>query len=384
MKKRLLDWLACPACGERLRLAPSRQERVATPEPIPAPACAAYCARHEAIPEAMAVPPDCTACYGEEVLEGRLECGCGAVYPVAAGIPRMSGRAPREDRRSARSFGYQWEVYREGDRTWFKDDRDLRRQEFLFNLQAAPEELAGRTLLDAGCGNGELTRAVTAYGLEVVGLDFSRSVELARERLLAAPSPAAHRVHYVQGDILELPIRSASFDLVHSSGVLHHTPSTHRAFRAVARAVKPGGKLYVQLYRRRPLWIHAVNVGLRAVTVRMPLRLLYWLCYLTTPLHAGLSRLMHLLRGEPSPPRATARERAVQMFDNYSPRYQFRHTVPEIMALFREQGFVHLQDVTLDNEERHMLAILGRKPAVEATEEGRPDASLEAMPGSLS
>ncbi|HSU80878.1 MAG TPA: hypothetical protein VLR69_00600, partial [Thermoanaerobaculia bacterium] len=121
------------------------------------------------------------------------------------------------------------------------------------------------------------------------------------------------------------------------------------------------GKLYVQLYRLRPKWIHRVNVSQRAVTTRLPMGLLYGLCYAATPVHAGLSRLMHLLRGEPAPPKATARERAVQMFDNYSPRYQYRHTVPEILELFRSEGYTELRDVTLDNEARHMLAVLGRK-----------------------
>jgi hypothetical protein len=51
------------------------------------------------------------------------------------------------------------------------------------------------------------------------------------------------------------------------------------------------------------------------------------------------------------------------MFDNYSPPFQYRHTVPEIMDLFRSEGYTDLKDVTLDNEARHMLAVLGRKVA---------------------
>ena len=97
------------------------------------------------------------------------------------------------------------------------------------------------------------------------------------------------------------------------------------------------------------------------MTTRLPMGMLYGLCYAATPVHAALSRLMHLLRREPAPPKATARERAVQMFDNYSPRFQYRHTVPEIMELFRSEGYTDLRDVTLDNEARHMLAVLGRK-----------------------
>jgi ubiquinone/menaquinone biosynthesis C-methylase UbiE/uncharacterized protein YbaR (Trm112 family) len=375
MKKRLLDWIVCPQCGERPRLQVFQEQKVEIPAPVEAPACSSYCGRHDVeSPRMIVPPPDCNACYREEILEGSLACVCGQVYPIVGGIPRMLRKAPEEgaelmaDRRSAKSFRLQWTVYKEGDHTWFKDDAGLRKKEFLYNLGTTAEELRGRTLLDAGCGNGELTRSVAEYGPEIVAMDFSRSVEPARERLFEKGFPVSHRVHYLQGNVLELPLRPQSFDFAHSSGVLHHTPSTYRAFRSVSRAPKPGGKLYVQLYRRRPAWIHLINVSLRAVTTKMPLGLLYGLCYVATPVHSALSRLMHALRGEPAPPRATARERAVQMFDNYSPRYQYRHTVPEIMELFRSEGYEDLQDVTLENEARHMLAVLGRRGggAVEA------------------
>jgi 2-polyprenyl-3-methyl-5-hydroxy-6-metoxy-1,4-benzoquinol methylase/uncharacterized protein YbaR (Trm112 family) len=403
MKKRLLDWILCPQCGERPRLDVFQQAQVELPSPVASPACSFYCGRHGiAGPQAITPPQDCDSCYREEILEGALACACGLVYPVIDGIPRMIRNAreeypdffarhglagvpksgdrsigvPGNDRRSSKSFGLQWKLYREGDATWFKDDAGLRKREFLYNLDTTPGELRGSTLLDGGCGNGELTRSVAEYGPEIVAMDFSRSVENARRRLFEKGSPVSHKVHYLQGNILEFPLLPKSFDMVHTSGVLHHTPSTYRAFRSISTAVKPGGKLYVQLYRLRPKWIHRVNVSLRAVTTRLPMGLLYGLCYAATPLHAGLSRLTHLLRGEPAPPKATARERAVQMFDNYSPRYQYRHTVPEILELFRSEGYTELRDVTLDNEARHMLAVLGRK--TEAPH--HPDPLLPALP----
>lgn len=401
MKKRLLDWIVCPNCGERPRLQVFQEEKVEIPSAVSAPACSFYCGRHDlACPRDITPPPDCNSCYREEILEAALSCVCGLVYPVIGGIPRMLRNAKDEypeffarhglagvpkkevspavaDPRSSRSFGLQWTVYREGDATWFKDDAGLRKEEFLYNLQTTPEELRDSTLLDGGCGNGELTRAVAEYGPEIVAMDFSRSVENARKRLFEKGAHVSHKVHYLQGNILELPLLAKSFDMVHTSGVLHHTPSTYRAFKSISKSVKPGGKLYVQLYRRRPGWIHAVNVTLRAVTTRMPMRLLYGLCYMATPVHAGLSRLMHLLRGEPAPPKATARVRAVQMFDNYSPPYQYRHTVPEIMELFRSEGYTDLQDVTLDNEARHMLAVLGRKKAEAETVTQAASAAME-------
>lgn len=414
MKKRLLDWIVCPNCGERPRLQVFQEDRIALPSPVSSPACSYHCGRHDiASPRTILPPPDCNSCYQEEILEAMFSCTCGLAYPVIDGIPRLirnakeeypeffarhgleegakptpavSAGAPAADRRSYKSFSRQWQIYREGDATWFKDDQGLRKREFLYNLQTTPEELSGSTVLDGGCGNGELTRSFAEYGPEVVAMDFSRSVEGARRRLFEKGFEVSHRVHHLQGNVLELPLLARSFDMVHTSGVLHHTPSTYRAFRSICKAVKPGGKLYVQLYRRRPTWIHAVNVTLRAVTTRLPMGLLYGLCYAATPLHSGLSRLMHRLRGESAPPQATARERAVQMFDNYSPRYQYRHTVPEIMDLFRSEAFEDLKDVTLDNEARHMLAVLGKKaltpaaPSAETAKEPARTTTLTQQP----
>lgn len=412
MKKRLLDWIVCPNCGERPRLQVFQEERVELPSPVSSPACSFYCGRHDVSrPQAITPPPDCNACYREEILQGLLACTCGLDYPVIDGIPRLirtarqeyaefyarhglnregekvaapapAPAAPVADRRSAHSFRLQWQMYQEGDATWFKDDHDLRKREFLYNLDTTPEELAASTVLDGGCGNGELTRSFAEYGCEVVAMDFSRSVEGARRRLFQKGIPVSHRVHYLQGNVLELPLLARSFDMIHSSGVLHHTPSTYRAFRSICKAVKPGGKLYIQLYRLRPAWIHAINVSLRAVTTRMPMGFLYWLCYVASPAHSAMSRLMHFLRREPAPPTATARERAVQMFDNYSPKYQYRHTVPEIMELFRSEGFEDLRDVTLANEARHMLAVLGRR-SVTPEVAAEPATQAAARPAAL-
>jgi SAM-dependent methyltransferase/uncharacterized protein YbaR (Trm112 family) len=376
MKRRLLDWIVCPACAEHPRLEIWKLETSAVREPIAAPACTARCARHDLAPVRASDRVDCTACYGEEVLEGRLVCVCGLAFPIRDGVPRLTleaaGAPPRaavaSDPRSRDSFSLQWTAYRESERTWFKADRTQRKEEFLFGVGARPQELAGRTLLDAGCGNGELTRSLAEYGLEVVGLDFSRSVEAAQRRLAATPAAGGRHVHYLQADVLHLPLRPGSFDLVHSSGVLHHTASTARAFAAVRGALAPGGKLYVQLYRRRATFVHLVNVTLRAVTTRLPLRLLWALCRLGAPLHAALSRAIHRWRGEQFPT-GTYRERALQMFDNYSPRYQHRHTVDEVAGWFRDSGLLEVREATLANESRHMLAVYGRLPATAAATE---------------
>src|SRR4029077_6487544 len=174
MKKRLLDWIVCPSCGERPGLQVFQEEKIALPSPVASPACSFYCGRHGiAGPSQIVPPPDCNSCYREEILEGALSCVCGLVYPIIAGVPRMIRNAreeypeffarhglagagaspapatPNLDGRSPKSFGLQWAIYPEGDHTWFKDDANLRKQEFLYNLGTTPAELAASTLLDA-------------------------------------------------------------------------------------------------------------------------------------------------------------------------------------------------------------------------------------------
>ena len=82
----------------------------------------------------------------------------------------------------------------------------------------------------------------------------------------------------VQADLTRLPLAEGVFDLAFSIGVLHHGPDPRGAFREVARRVKPGGRLAVWLYRKNTLPQEWANSALRAVTTRLPARVLEPLC----------------------------------------------------------------------------------------------------------
>lgn len=385
MKPRLLDIIACPSCRSTLTLhAVAEQQR-----PIADAALAARCAGG---PER----------YERDIREGFLRCnGCGMLYPVIAGVPRLIQNAPEEyedfyrrnreaigalqgteemlrrlgavdagvfDRRSNESFGRQWQEYEYGDRTWFKDDLGLRKGEFLQSMGLTEEQLRGSLVLDAGCGNGKLTASVAAYGAEIVGMDLSRSVERAAENAERSAGENAPFVHFVQGNVLEPPFAAESFDHLHSSGVLHHTPDTWRAFRSFLTLGRPGAHVYVQLYRVREPWVGIPNRMIRAVTSRLPVDVTWRLCWHMVPLHTMAVRLVAGLRGERTPiTLANRRERTVSLFDNYSPRYQYRYRPEEVRERFLAAGLVDVRDVTFQNEARHMVAFLGRKPGSAAS-----------------
>src|SRR5215510_8586371 len=106
----------------------------------------------------------------------------------------------------------------------------------------------GLSCLDAGCGGTAVnTRSLAvARAGHVVAVDLNqRSLRLARASLArstgAQPSIAC-------GSLLDLPARTAAFDFIVCSGVVHHTPDPERAVRELRRVLKPQGRLYVSAY----------------------------------------------------------------------------------------------------------------------------------------
>jgi SAM-dependent methyltransferase len=113
-------------------------------------------------------------------------------------------------------------------------------------------DLAGKWVLDVGCGAGRFTEIALAAGANVVALDYSEAVDACWANL--GPHP---RLHVVQGNIYQLPFEPGRFDFVYCLGVLQHTPDVHAAFRALPEQLHPGGGLAVDLYprlRRNAFW----------------------------------------------------------------------------------------------------------------------------------
>jgi SAM-dependent methyltransferase len=137
------------------------------------------------------------------------------------------------------SWGYQWLTFED-----FAPQVDSEFIDIMSPLD--PEDVHDALVLDAGCGNGRFTRACAALGpRSVIGIDPSQSV-------LAARANTAHlsNAAILQGDLYDLPFPPGTFDHVFCIGVLHHLPDPRAGFTALARALKPGGKLSIWVYAR--------------------------------------------------------------------------------------------------------------------------------------
>ncbi len=294
MKVAALDVFVCPACHESLR-------------------------------------PRIDSRGGEEILEGTLSClGCRSEYPIRRGVPRFVPEGAY-----ATSFGYQW--------NWFRTvqidsvNGSTESDEMLRGTTGwADSEYRGRRLLDAGVGAGRYAERASAKGADVFGVDLTAAVDAAYQNIGRRPN-----VHLAQADIFAMPFRGATFDLAYSIGVLHHTPDPREAFARVASAVKPGGRLAVYLYARYGGW-HRASDAIRVVTTRLPLRVMWALAAASIPLYY-LYRLPVLGSAArnllPISLDRNWRQRWLDTFDWYTPRYQWKYLYPEVFRWFRDEGF---------------------------------------------
>lgn len=274
----------------------------------------------------------CPRCRGPLEPEGdpprSLACrSCSQTCPIAGGVPRLAGES------YAASFGRQWNRY---------DVARPEEDEATFRVKTGvdPRDLAGRLVLDAGCGGGRYARLLGSRGARVVGVDLSSAVDKAAALCAGMPD-----VLIAQADLLDLPVAEGAFDLVYSIGVLHHTPDPRRAFARIARRVRPGGRLAVWLYRRNTPPQEWLNSGLRAVSTRLPAPVLEPLCVGLGALGGipVVNRTLNKLANFSNHPDRTLR--VCDNFDWYAPRYQSHHTPDELRRWFVEEGFVDVAEL---------------------------------------
>lgn len=196
---------------------------------------------------------------GGEVERGSLSCaGCGASYPIVAGIPRF---VPHEN--YASSFGYQWNRFRL-EQIDSANGTNLSAQRLSSETGWTKDWMRGKWVLDAGCGAGRFLDVASQSEAQVVGMDISSAIEAAKENLKGRAN-----VHFVQASIYEPPFRAGAFDGVYCIGVIQHTPDPPGALRALPKLLKAAGRIAVTIYERKPWTPLYGKYLIRPVTRRM-------------------------------------------------------------------------------------------------------------------
>jgi ubiquinone/menaquinone biosynthesis C-methylase UbiE/uncharacterized protein YbaR (Trm112 family) len=112
-------------------------------------------------------------------------------------------------------------------------------------------------VLEVGCGSGfESLSLERVTGGEIIGIDLNHTIIRNGAHLARNPF-----VNVAVASAFAVPARPQSFDIVYSSGVLHHTYSTKAAFDEIARYRHPDGFIYI--------WVYAYEDWARSIYMRM-------------------------------------------------------------------------------------------------------------------
>lgn len=333
MRERFLDILCCPACEGDLVLGQVDERE------------------------------------GDAIVEGALECkACQASYPVRKRVAVFV-----EDSGYAESFGWQWTRFNRLQRD-SHNGTQLVRNTILKRSGWSPGDLAGKTLLECGCGSGNDSEVLSGLAGTVVSVDLSRAVHSFAQHVLERENQLV-----LQADLRRAPLKREHFDLVYCHRVIQHTPDPRAAFETMTEHVKPGGLFFLHSYDTH--WKSTLNYRyvLRPITKRLPHAITYWTLRILGPLLfvlvsllnriAFLRRLWKLIIPFENHSRIlakagstlTLKERYdysfLVTFDALTPQYDTPNSAETLSRWFEEAGF------EVEVRSRNPVIAIGRRPA---------------------
>jgi SAM-dependent methyltransferase len=205
-------------------------------------------------------------------------------------------------------------------------------------------------IADVGCGTGQMCLYLARADRRVIGVD------LARASLLVGAA-AARRfgldgVQFVEADLRRPGLRSGAFDVIYSSGVLHHTPNPRAAFARLVPLVRSGGTIVLGLYN---------------AFARIPLRLRRLVARLSGFRLIPFDPILRERSHEPA-------RREAWLRDQYQHPEEHRHTLAEVQGWFAENGVEYLR--------AYPSAVMGDEPEAlfaPAADNWRPEGWLAQL-----
>lgn len=138
----------------------------------------------------------------------------------------------------------------------------------LAHIEQFARGLAGKSVLDVGCGGGILAEAMGARGAKVTGIDLAeRPLKVAQLHRLETGSAVDYRLVSAEALAEEAP---GSFDVVTCMELLEHVPDPRSTVDACARLARPGGMVFFSTINRNAKAFALAIVGAEYVLNLLP------------------------------------------------------------------------------------------------------------------
>jgi SAM-dependent methyltransferase len=289
----------------------------------------------------------CPACSG--TLTTTWSCrDCGKQFEIADGIPNL--RIPGDQRTEIVRGFYErtpFPGYPPRDSLHALRARAGRSEFARLMDQAIPGDAR---IVEMGCGTGQMCLYLQRADRIVIGADLTRAS--LRLGAAAARRFGIDRVQFVETDLRQPGLKADAFDVVYSSGVLHHTPDPRAAFGHLVKLARPGGMIVLGVYN---------------AFARLPLRLRRLAARLTGFRVIPFDPVLRDRTHEPARHDAWLR-------DQYQHPEEHRHTLAEVQGWFAENGVRYLR--------AYPSAVLGEEPGelfARAADNWRPESWLAQL-----
>jgi SAM-dependent methyltransferase len=254
--------------------------------------------------------------------QGPLDCewncgGCGARHRTSDGIPDLRARGDTRTEIVRQFYDCApFPGYRPRDSLEALRAR-AERSEFARLLDAAIAPDA--RILEIGCGTGQMSLYLASADRTVIGADLTRAS--LRLGAAAARRFGIDNVQFVETDLHRPGLRAGVFDVVYTSGVLHHTPDPRQSFAQLLPLLRPGGIIVLGLYN---------------AFARVPLRLRRVVARLSRFRWIPFDPVLRDRRSEPE-------RREAWLRDQYRHPEEHRHTVAQVRRWFAENRVEYLR-----------------------------------------
>lgn len=129
---------------------------------------------------------------------------------------------------------------------------------YLYYKDLMPTNKAdGKVVLDYGCGPGHdlVGFSINSNPKRLIAMDVSaQSIKEAKSRLMLHQQQV--EFSEIDASSTHIPLEDNSVDLIHCSGVLHHTLNPKEILKEFRRILKKDGEIQIMVYNYESIWVH--------------------------------------------------------------------------------------------------------------------------------
>jgi ubiquinone/menaquinone biosynthesis C-methylase UbiE/uncharacterized protein YbaR (Trm112 family) len=306
-----------------------------------------------------------------EINEGLLFSDTGFVFPIIKGIPRMLlesiydysdflqkyledyndtkikleqtfpsllSYCSKKNEKTKKSFEFEWSFLssEKKDKIWHDDITKLTTV-FIDEVGKELSYFQDKIIIDIGSGHGVMTTQIAKVSELAIGVELSNAVENAYLRSTYS------RAFFIQGDLQFLPFNSSTFDVLYSSGVIHHTNNTELSLSSIEKVLKNNGRICLWLYHPQKNIIHNCMLFFRKITSRLPLKMTF---FLLTIFLFPVTFLIKKMKNKNAP---NYREEIIDLLDFFTPEFRFETSHDIAMVWLQEREYKNIK-ITTSNQ----------------------------------